>query len=163
MRDDELREFERNVRAAIVAGLAGLLLGGIGLWAAANREDRALGGVLCGGFAAAIFGAAVGVAGASARSLGRAAVIGVGIAGLFVAFPMSLAGSLVEPRIDRLWFFAALCSLGSILAQIGAVVGGTAATPEKPARMRQFTIRQLMALFIPVAVYFGYVSAHMRR
>jgi hypothetical protein len=163
MRDDELREFERNARAAIAAGFAGLLLGGIGLWAAASRQDRAMGGLLCGGLAAAIFGAAVGIAGASARSLSRAALIGAGIAGLFIAFPILLAGSLVEPQADRLWFFAALCSLGSILAQIGLVVGGTPATRDRPARMRQFTIRQLMALAITVAVYFGYVSGHLRK
>jgi hypothetical protein len=159
MHDDGLSKFERNGKAAMAAGLAALVLAGIGFWATAND----IGGAVCIGSSAAMLGSVVGVLGASARSLNRASFIGAGIAGLFVAFPVELSGSLLEPVSERLWFFAAVCSLGSILAQIGAVVGGAPANWDERARSMQFTLRQLLAFFIPIAIYFGYVSAHMRK
>ncbi len=165
MRDDDLRKFERNGKAAMAAGLAALVLLGIGFWAEVGRKDilSGIGGALCGAGPAAVLGSVIGVVGASARSLNRASLIGAGVLGLFVAFPILLYSGLLQPVFDRVWLFAALCSLGSILAQIGAVAGATTGSCDDGARPMQFTLRQLLAFFIPVAVYFGYVSAHMRK
>jgi hypothetical protein len=164
MSNDDLRKFERNGRAALAAGLVALLLVGIGVWANVDKKDvaKALGGAMCAAIPVAGFGAAIGVVGVHARSLNRASLIGVGIFGL-LALPILPARDLVPSVAGRLWLFIALCSLGSILSQIGAVAGGAPTDAGDSSWKMQFTLGQVLAFFIPVAIYFGYVSAQMRK
>ena len=78
-------------------------------------------------------------------------------------FLVLLGGNLLEPTVERLWFMAALASLGSTLAQIGFVVGGSAVKRDEPSQIGQFTLKQLLVFFIPVAIYFGYLSGHFSK
>jgi hypothetical protein len=160
MANRELRKLERDAKAATAAGLAGFALAVIGLWAVPEDRSVAIQFAVCGGFVAAIFSPVVGVAGASARSLNHASLIGACIVGIPVAFLNFLFRRAIG---DSVWLFAAFCSLGSILAQVGAVAAATATTENRPSPMRQFTIRQSLAFFIPVAIYFGYVTHFTRK
>jgi hypothetical protein len=170
MNNDELRKFERRANAAMTAGLTALVLGGGGL----GFMTSGLPGLVCVGCMVAVLGVIVGAAGTSARSLNWASFVGAAIFGIPVAvvilvsaivslYSSSLSGSLLVDIGESVWFLAAICSLGSVIAQVGAIAGGSTANINSPSQTRQFSLRQLLAFFIPVAVYFGYVSAHMRK
>jgi hypothetical protein len=156
MGDDEQREIRWIGRAGTASGCVGLALAWLGLWAAGD-------GVLPMNVLGAIFlwgaGSLVGWIGAAARSPGRASVIGTIAVGLPAVF-------LVSPSqwvLQQAWLVAGFAATGSILAQVGAVASGTAACGhERPHRI-QFTMRQILIFFIPVAVYCGCLHALMRK
>ena len=157
--DNRLYKFKRNGKAAIAGGLAALALMGIACWGKADVKDLklAVAGAVCAGLPVMLLGAVVGVVGASVGSLNHASLIGAAALGLFVGFPV-----LLRLDVDGVWLLVAICSFGSILAQAGAVAGGTARGDEA-AQRTQFTLGHLLAFFIPVALYLGYVSGHMRK
>ena len=173
MSDDSLYKFERNGKAIMAAGISGLVLGGIGICAVSEKNLNAIPGFVCGGFAATSIGAILGLAGASTRSLNRASLAGAciaGIGGIVVAVLLILSPkpslsprNLPQELWQGTWLVAAAASFGSILAQVGALAGATTTTSDIPSPTRQFTLRQLLAFFIPVAIYFGYVSMMMRK
>lgn len=163
MTDERPQDFQLNAKGVLAAAIATPLLASIGFLLVAPNMMSALSGMICIGAAAAILGSAVGVISASTRSLARASLIGAGAFGLLVAFPVLLAGSLLAPMAERIWFFITVCALGSIVAQVAAAVGGTANKQSASPRAGQFTLRQLLAFFIPVAIYFGYIGTHVRK
>jgi hypothetical protein len=164
MRDEDLRLLERKGNAGIAAAVVAFLLGGI-----------CLGGgdwPLCFTPFIAALGAVVGVEAALAKSLLRASLVGAAVFGLSAAivagvldvslyycdhsYPFS---NLMHYIAREPWFLAAFSSLGSITAYVGRSVGGVAAADGRPTR--QFSLIQLMGLFIPVAIYLGYVAAYL--
>ncbi len=176
MRDDEVRRFEWRGNAGMTGAIVAFVLGGIGtgeLWPP---------GFLCVGLVVAILGAIAGSRGASARTLAQASLIG----GWVFGFPATLVVVLFDLKyvdlehfafheylvhhyphyqyevVQQVWFLIAFSSLGIICAFTGRIVAGDAGTDE-PSTARQFTLRQLMAFFIPVAIYLGYVTAHWPR
>ena len=162
MTDDERRESRWIGMAGFAGGLAGLVLGVIGLWAARQREALTGGpdGLIAGAIGAAILGYTVGMIGAAARTPNRAGLVGACVVGLPTLLWCSTQHELIEAQ---LWRFAGFASLGSILCQVGAVASGTAACGTKQPEKIQFTVRQFLMFFIPVAIYFGYLSTLMRQ
>ncbi len=162
--DNRLYKFKRNGKAAIAGGLAALALVDVACWDKADVKDIKLAvlGAVCPALPVLVLGAVVGVVGASVGSFNYAGLIGAATLGLFVGFPVVLYRDLLRLGADDVWLLVAICSFGSILAQAGAVAGGTARGDEAPRRT-QFTLGHLLAFFIPVALYFGYVSGHMRK
>jgi hypothetical protein len=157
MRWNELRKFKRDGKAAVVATVAGLVLAAIGLSAMRGNCDRTIQGALCVWVCVAVglVSPVIGVAGASVRSLNRASFAGAIVVGL----PSALLVIFFRPAIfEGLWLWAASCSFGSILAQVGALAGGTLADRNVSPQSKQFTLRQTLAFFIPVAIFLGYVT-----
>jgi hypothetical protein len=161
MTDDERREARWIGRAQFAAGLVGAMLSGIGFWAAGQRDvpkagvEALFAGVLVGVFP----GYVIGMIGAAARTPGRASLVGACLVGL----PMLLWGEYREPISVQLWRIAGFAALGSILCQVGAVASGTAACGTKQPEKIQFTVRQFLVFFIPVAIYFGYLRTLMQK
>ena len=89
-----------------------------------------------------------------------AAVAGAFIVGLLTAIPLLLFQFGIG---EKIWLLAAASSFGSILAQVGAWAGGSLAEGKESPQARQFTLRQIMVFFIPVAVFLGYVSGHLQK
>jgi hypothetical protein len=169
MHDDEVRRLERSGNAAMTAGLAALVLGGLGfgvVWG--------IPGTVCVGCMIGVLGAIVGVLSASAKSLSRASLAGAAVFGLPAAFVIVLLDissydakypfdQLLYLTAQQVWFLVAFSSLGSIIAHVGRSVGGRSAGAGGWSSARQFTLKQLMALFIPVALYLGYITSHWPR
>jgi hypothetical protein len=160
MTDDERRESRWIGRAGFAGGLAGLALGVIGLWAASQHDPLMGRPDIANAIGTAILGYTIGMIGAAARTPNRANFVGACVVGL----PTLLwCSNQLEPIAAQLWRFAGLASLGSILCQVGAVASGTAACGTRQPEKIQFTVRQFLMFFIPVAIYFGYLSTLMRK
>jgi hypothetical protein len=160
MPNDDLRKFARDGKAAVAAGLAGLLLVGVAVWSVAAGRAEVIEGAVCGGICVALFCSSLGVLGTSLRSLNRASLAGA----IIIGVPAAILILLFWREIDRgIWLFAAACSFGSIIAQIGAWAGGSLADRNVSPQRKQFTLRQMLAFFIPVAIFLGYVTHFHRR
>lgn len=160
MNDGEPRETKWIDRAGFAGALAGVVLGAIGLWAAEpeNAPAGRLPALAAGAFIGVFPGYVVGMIGAAARTPNRAGLVGACLVGL-----PALLWTCKEPTGSHLDQMVGLAALGSIVCQVGAVASGTAACGAKRPEKIQFTVRQLLTFFIPVAVYFGYVSTLMRK
>jgi hypothetical protein len=160
MNDGEWRESKWIGKAMFAGGIAGFVLGCIG-YLATRQRYAAMGdseGLIADAVGTAILGSIVGMIGAAARTPNRASLVGACLFG----FPIFVC-SYQSPTVDRLWQLAGLASLGSVLCQVGAVAGGTAASGEKQPYKIQFTIMQSLMFFIPFAVYFGYLRTLMQK
>jgi hypothetical protein len=155
MRNPELRKIARDAKAAVAAGLAGFVLAGIAVWTAAADREAVIGGAICAGLGAVLFSSVIGVIGASVCSLRRAGFAGAIIFGLPATILIPLFPLAVR---EAIWLWAALCSFGSILAQVGALAGGNLAERSNSPERKQFTLLQMLAFFIPVAIFLGYVT-----
>jgi hypothetical protein len=153
--DEEAREIGRGRRAAVVAGLVAVGLGFGACLAAGKGSLNAVWAALCAAPFTAIFGVIAGAAGASKKTLDRAGLFGAAALGALSVIPAAADNSPLP--LDRVWFVAFACAVGSICAQAAWMVGGLA--PSDPSRPKpgQFTLRQLLAFFIPVAIYLGYI------
>ncbi|MFZ1936798.1 MAG: hypothetical protein WCB27_00910 [Thermoguttaceae bacterium] len=163
MNDGERRECKWIGKAGFAGGLATFVLGGIGFFVLARvkgpTELSDLRAVVGSALAAAIPGSVIGMIGTAARTPGRASLVGACLVGL----PMLLWGEYREPISAQLWRIAGFAALGSILCQVGAVASGTAACGTRQPEKIQFTVRQFLMFFIPVAIYFGYLRTLMQK
>jgi hypothetical protein len=152
MPNRELRKLWRDIRAAVAAVLVSVALFGIGFWAAAGGNPDARTPIASGGLCVTLLSPLIGVMGAEVRSLNRAGVIGAGLVGL----PAAVVLLAIRENIgESLWAFAAFCSFGSVIAQVGAASAAT--SEDSSSRKGQFTLRQLMFFFLPVALFLGYI------
>ncbi len=160
MNDGERRESKWIDRAGFAGALAGVVLGAIGLWAAEpeNAPAGRLPALAAGAFAGVFPGYIVGMIGTAARTPNRASLVGACLVGL-----PALLWNCREPTINHLEQVVGFAALGSIVCQVGAVASGTAACGTRQPEKIQFTTKQLLMFFIPVAIYFGYVSTLMRK
>jgi hypothetical protein len=160
MANRELRKFGRDLRAAMAAEVAGLLLAGVVVWSVIENRGvvtpRSIGWAMC----VTLLSPVLGVVGTSVRSLDRASLTGAMIVGLPVAILLLLLRLGIR---EKIWLLAAASSFGSILAQVGAWAGGSLAEGTESPQAKQFTLRQIMVFFIPVAVFLGYVSGHVQK
>ena len=176
MSDDGLYKFERNGKAALTAGLAAVALvvisiAGIGGVASVFDKDASLCLCVCPLFWTVFGSPFMGVAGASARSLKRAGIVGAAIGGfptaflllLFLAESLFVRGEslfLIGKSLPVLgagaWLLALFLSLGSIIAQVGFLAGATAkVNDDEPLRLIQLTLRDFSPFFISLTIYFA--------
>lgn len=160
MQSQELRKFARDVRAALAAAVSGFVLAGAGVWAAVSGHEAAIGGAICAGVCGAVVGSTIGVIGASVFSLNRASFAGAVILGLPAAVLIPIFPLKVH---EMIWLWAALSSFGSVVAQTGAIAAGNLADRSTAPQRRQFSLRQMLAIFIPVAIFLGYLSHFAQR
>jgi hypothetical protein len=175
MSDGERHRTGRVIKAAVAAGLIGVVLWSAWVCVPSDYVAKdSLYELVSTALLAALCGAILGVAGASTDSFRNAGLVGAGIMAV-VGLPLVAASILPHPpslvphsllnllweSLEGAWLLAAVCSFGSVVAQVGAVAGGT--RRNDLSRLGQFTLRQLLAFFIPVAIYLGYVGAHTRK
>ena len=163
MRNKELRKFKRDGKSAIAATLAGLVLAGIGLWTVAKNRQAPLEDSACLTILvmwAMLLSPVIGILGASVYSLNRASLVGAFIVGLPATIPAFLFPRGVGHQV---WFLAACFSFGSILGQVGALAGGALAEREVSPQRKQFSLSQMLAFFIPVAIFLGFVTQFPKR
>jgi hypothetical protein len=153
MNDSERQESKWIGKAGWAGCIVAIVLGEIGFFAS-GRGDPLMGGAVMMGF----LGYVVGLSGAAARTPLRAGFVGVCVFGL-----PTLVWYWHDPVQVYVWRLAGVASLGSILCQVGAVASGTAACGANQKKKIQFTVQQFLMFFIPVAIYFGYVSTLMRK
>lgn len=166
----DLTKFERIGKAAMAGGLTAFVLAEIWLGAIASRafagekDHAAIVVVLaCMGIPAMAVGAIIGIIGGGVCSFNRARLIGAVIFGLLTGPYVVFSSDPAWPVVDRVWLFAALCSCGSIIAQLGDVASRTTPRAEEDSRPMQFTLMDVLAFFIPVAIFLGFVSSYMRK
>jgi hypothetical protein len=113
-----------------------------------------------------LLGFAIGLMGIWMTSAGRACLAGAAMSCIWTvtfAFQWGILGKFGE----RIWFIAAIASVAGLCAEISCVIAGPwvphkLRTTESPPPL-QFSILQMLWIFIPVAVYFGYVSHVLNR
>jgi hypothetical protein len=157
MSDNEPRGCMQTIVAMIAAGGVGFILG----WSAAMPAG--INAAIMSGGDGGAYGLFLGWIGVSSRTLGRANLAGSLYCGIFGGLIALLASDPSFGIGNRLWLLAGLSSFGSICAQVGAIVGGRATASDKSSTTMRFTLRQFLAFFIPVAVYFGFVTAHFHK
>ncbi len=104
----------------------------------------------------------MGIAGAARRLSFRATAIGAVVLALFAWTALLVPAS--DPREvnaiwtirEQVWLIAAICAVLSVSSYAGALAGGE--TSEEGHRPTQFSLRELFLVFIPVAVFFGYLG-----
>lgn len=155
MQRHELHKLARDARAGLAAGFTGYILAGVGVWTATGSRREVIGPALGAATSVAVISMAIGVAGATVRAVKQAGILGAAMLGL----PAGIAIPLFPLGIrEGIWLWAAICSFGSITAQVGAVAGGSLADRNVSPQRRQFTLGQMLAFFVPVAIFFGYVT-----
>jgi hypothetical protein len=157
---NELKKLKRDGKAAIAATVAGFLLAGTGLWTVAKSHEVVVSGLICVGMCVVLLGPVLGVAGASMYSLNRAGLVGAIMVGLPVVLLILLFWQEIH---EGVWLLAASCSFGSVLAQVGALAGGSLAERNASPQRKQFTLGQMLVFFIPVAIFLGYVTHFPKR
>jgi len=157
MNDNEQPGCSRTVVAIIAAAGVGFLLAFIpALWAGSP-------GAAYQSSDAAVYGSFLGWIGASAGSLRRANFAGASICAIYCGLLALLVRKPSFGIYDRLWLMAAAGSFGSICAQVGVIIAGPVTKSDESPKAVRFTLKQLLTFSIPVAVYFGCLSALMRK
>jgi len=167
MSDKELRDFERNARAAIAGFFAAFVLGGIAAWAAERHTANAVPAALVFGLILGILGGIVSLAGARCLSSGTATVLGaillVVLANLLcLPLPMRKVFEVLM-SCEYYWFLAAAASIGALCGQVGKIAARSVSKADDEPPRLQFSLMELLMAFIPVAIFLGYVRYLMQR
>lgn len=175
MRDDKARKPRRYTRAAIAGGVAAIVLAGI---AAGTVPSNILQNVppnphvalkpwIALGTLLAILGAGMGIAGSARRIAFRATAAGA-VALALLAWTTPLVPAPDPNDVDALWrtaedvwMLAAVVAVFSISSFAGALAGGK---PSEDGRgPMQFSMCELLLVFLPFAVFMGYVGHFVRK